>query len=145
MVNEYDGEYFVFGVNTGAWGKCVYGSEVVDNFCVLFKKVKGRFIPHGEASEIFRAGGNDHPDCSEDISDLLKESNLERVFTCDVPIQKGCLLNLVNRYVPENWDYERDPYPSAEVYYGLDPSFYGEFLDREGSIKVIKVDSNEFI
>ena len=145
MVNKLENQCFVFGVNTGAWGRRVHGSEAVDDFRVLFKKVGRRFIPYGEASEIFMAGGNDRPGCSENISDLLKELGVGVVFTCDIPFQEGYLLNLVNVSVQKDWDYEKDPYPSAEVYYGLDPSFYGEFLYKDGAVKVVKVDNKNII
>ena len=64
--------------------------------------------------------GTDRPPQIDEALELIKKSNIEKLFTTSLNDYDGSSLwNLCNHKVSEIHDYEKDPYPDADVYFAL--------------------------
>lgn len=119
---DYEGEYFVFGVNSPNARFC-YGEDEMTDSCVVFRKEQGKLVPVGEESRIWMSGGDDSTPKIKDAVRYFRRKGIEKAFTADVPFDG--LWGLVSAYAPKDWDYDEDPAPPAEVYFAR-RSFMGE-------------------
>ena len=70
MEKNYEGEYFIFGVNS-PHAVMVYGDGARENSCVVFQKVEGVLVPRGEDSRRWiRADTDEPPDRAKAIKYL---------------------------------------------------------------------------
>lgn len=144
FLKECEKEHFIFGVRN-TWSEIVYGEHISYQSCVLVIKRDDLFYSTPQ-SEIWLNNGSDMPPQLRDAIKYLTKQKIKKVYTTEVPIREGGFGGLTNHYVPEDWDYDEDPYPEGEVYYiwehgNKTSNSKKTWLDDERKIELIKLNN----